>query len=126
MPEKIRLVTAGLILNAELNDTPSARKLLAKLPLEIPMTRWGEEYYGNAGLVVEAEPGARTEMEIGELAVWPDGSAFCIFFGPTPVSRGTEPRAYSNVNPIGRILRDVEGLADLGGTIRMRLERLEP
>lgn len=126
MPEKIRLVTAGLVLNAELHDTPSARKLLAKLPLEIAMTRWGEEYYGNAGLVVETEPGARTEMEVGELAVWPDGNAFCIFFGPTPVSRGNEPRAYSNVNPIGRILWNASGLAELGGTIRMRLERLEP
>jgi hypothetical protein len=123
MPEKIRLVTAGLALDAELNDTPSARALLEKLPLEITMTRWGEEYYGPAGLDVGEEPGARTEMEVGELAVWPEGSAFCVFFGPTPASRGSEPRAYSNVNPVGRVLWNATGLAALGGTIRMRIAR---
>jgi uncharacterized protein len=123
MPEMIRLSTAGLTLSAELNDTPSARALLAKLPLEIVMTRWGEEYYGDAGLAVAEEPGARTEMQVGELAVWPEGRAFCIFFGPTPVSRADEPRAYANVNPIGRILWNVPALKELGGTIRLRLER---
>jgi len=57
-------------------------------------------------MVVEAEPGARTEMEIGELAVWPDGNAFCIFFGPTPVSRAPNPRLLEG-HPIGRVLQSV-------------------
>jgi uncharacterized protein len=124
MPEKIRLVTAGLTLTAELNETPSARALLERLPLEVTLTRWGEEYYGDAGLEVDEEPGARTEMAVGELAVWPEGHAFCIFFGPTPVSRAGEPRAYANVNPIGRVIWGTPSLTGLGGTIKMRLERL--
>jgi uncharacterized protein len=124
MPEKIHMVTAGLTLTAELNETPSARALLQRLPLEVTLTRWGEEYYGDAGLEVVEEPGARTDMAVGELAVWPDGKAFCIFFGATPASRAGEPRAYANVNPIGRVLWGAPGLAGLGGTIRMRLERL--
>jgi hypothetical protein len=34
------------------------------------------------------------------------GNAFCIFFGPTPVSVDERPRAYSPVNILGRVLGD--------------------
>ena len=57
-------------------------------------------------VAVEAEEDARADVAVGELAYWPMGSAFCIFFGPTPVSTGTEPRAYSPVNVFGRIEGD--------------------
>jgi len=46
------------------------------------------------------------EVEVGDLAYWPPGNAFCIFFGPTPVSRGDRPRAASPVNVFGRLLGD--------------------
>ena len=36
----------------------------------------------------------------------PPGSAFCIFFGPTPASEGAVPRAASDVNPLGRVEGD--------------------
>jgi hypothetical protein len=45
-------------------------------------------------------------MAVGELAYWPVGAALCIFFGPTPASTGSAPRAYSNVNPFGYIDAD--------------------
>ena len=126
MPTRIRIVTGQLSLMAELNDSTSAQRLLQLLPLEIRMSRWGEEYYGNAGLQVAEEAGARAEMAVGELAVWPEGSAVCIFFGPTPASQGDEPRAIAKVNPIGSILDDVAPLRELGSTVRMRLERAAP
>ena len=43
---------------------------------------------------------------MGELGYWPVGAAFCIFFGPTPVSIDERPRAYSPVNVFGRTLGD--------------------
>ena len=46
------------------------------------------------------------DVAVGALAYWPPGSAFCIFYGPTPVSRGDRPRAYSPVNPFGRVRGD--------------------
>jgi hypothetical protein len=55
---------------------------------------------------MEREPDARADVDIGDLAYWPAGAAFCIFFGPTPVSRDAKPRAYSPVNVFGRILGD--------------------
>jgi hypothetical protein len=42
-------------------------------------------------------------VETGELGYWPDGNAFCIFFGKTPASRGDEIRAASPVNVFGRV-----------------------
>lgn len=123
MAQKIQLEIEGATWTVELNDSNSAATLMEKLPLEISMSRWGEEYYGDAGLDVGEEAGARTEMEIGELAVWPDGKAVCIFFGPTPASRGNEPRSISNVNPIGRITGDPSTLKDCGSTIQARFTR---
>jgi hypothetical protein len=123
MSSEILITIGELQLTAELNDSPSAQQLLAKLPLEITMTRWGDEYYGDAGLQVDEEPDARTRMEVGELAVWPSGAAVCIFFGPTPASQADEPRAISNVNPIGRILSDPSGLKELGSSVQVRFER---
>ena len=52
-------------------------------------------------------------MEVGKLAYWPVGRAFCIFFGPTPVSIDYTPRAASGVNPIGHIIRDCSALKQL-------------
>jgi hypothetical protein len=109
-------------LKAELNDSPSSEKLKALLPIEFSMSRWGDEYYGDCGIKAELSEDARDVMEIGELAVWPNGSAFCIFFGPTPASKGGEPRAVSPVNPVGKLTSGTEGLKKLGSTINVRIE----
>jgi hypothetical protein len=44
------------------------------------------------------------------LGYWPIGSAFCIFFGVTPASKGNEIRAVSAVNIIGKITDDISAL----------------
>ena len=43
---------------------------------------------------------------MGDLAFWPPGNALCIFYGPTPASRGDEIRAASGVEVVGRITGD--------------------
>ena len=43
---------------------------------------------------------------MGDLAFWPPGSALCLFFGPTPASRGDEIRPSSPVTVVGRIEGD--------------------
>lgn len=121
MPDRIRLLIGPIELSGELNDSPSARVLFSSLPVEIRMSRWGDEYYGNCGISVGLEPDARDEMEVGELAVWPPGKALCVFFGPTPASVGDEPRAASPVNPVGRLLEDPSPLKDLGPMITVQV-----
>jgi len=106
-PTKIITINAGEIeVEAELNDSETADRIYAALPLQGSANLWGDEIYFEIPLEIAAEADAREEMEAGELAYWPEGRAFCIFFGPTPVSTDDRPKAYSPVNVIGRVVGD--------------------
>jgi len=122
MPTPIKIKIETLELSAELNDSVTATRLLSLLPLKFSMSRWGDEYYGDCGIKTALSQDSRDIMEVGELAVWPAGNALCIFFGPTPSSRGNEPRAVSPVNPVGRLLDSPEALKKLGSSIHVRIE----
>jgi hypothetical protein len=106
----------------ELNDSATADAIYLALPIEEYINVWGEEIYFEIPVEMKLENG-RKVMEIGEVAYWPQGKAFCVFFGRTPASKGSKPEAYSLVTPIGRILNDVEALKVLGDRTRVRLER---
>jgi len=45
-------------------------------------------------------------VNLGDLGYWPEGNAFCIFFGPTPISSGSEIKPASAVNIVGRVIGD--------------------
>ena len=87
----------------ELYDTGAARELLACLPQTLSMSRWGDEFYGTLRTKIgHAGDTLRDVFEIGEVAMWPPGGAFCIFFGPTPASaRGRAPRSLA-LRPSGQ------------------------
>lgn len=97
-------------LQARLNDTPTAEELWKQLPLESQVNTWGDEIYFEIPMNMPEEPDSREIVEVGDLGYWPVGKAFCIFFGPTPVSTDQRPRAYSPVNIIGEILGDSQAL----------------
>ncbi len=103
---KIIISVEHLSISAELNNTNTAQRIFEALPLDGVVNTWGDEIYFNISTVIELESDARAEVDIGTLAYWPSGPAFCIFFGPTPVSRDERPRAYSPVNVFGHILDD--------------------
>ncbi len=108
MPARIRITAGKVIAEAELNDSPTAKAILKALPIEAEVNRWGEEIYFEIPVKLAEAPDARQAMAVGELAYWPVGAAFCIFFGRTPASRDEKPRAYSNVNPFGAIDGDAK------------------
>ena len=105
---KINISVGNLSFEAEMFDTPTASKILEILPLESSANVWGDEIYFDIPLNIDLEPEAGADVEVGDLAYWPAGPAVCIFFGPTPVSTGDQPRAYSPVNVFGRILGDAK------------------
>ncbi len=118
---KIIITVGDLTLDAELNDKPTAKKVWGALPIEGRANVWGDEIYFEIPVKAEQEPDAREDVEVGELGYWPVGSAFCIFFGPTPVSVGGKPRAYSPVNILGRVLGDATKLRGVrqGASVRI-------
>ncbi len=103
--EKKRIIIRTEEVRAEaeisLNDTGKA--IYSRLPITGTVNRWGEEIYFSIPVEISGAPDAREVVEVGELGYWPDGSAFCIFFGKTPSSRGDEIRAASPVNIFGKI-----------------------
>jgi hypothetical protein len=123
MPTLIIITVNDTELSAELNDSSTAQQIIEQLPIEAFANRWGDEFYFTIPVDHAEEADARDEMAVGELAYWPPGNAFCIFFGPTPVSTGSEPRAANPCNPLGHILDDIEPLfdADSGVPVAIRL-----
>ncbi len=121
MSTKIRITAGPVVVEAELNDSPSAQAIAQALPFESRVNTWGEEIYFSIPVECELQEDARTEMAIGEMGYWPPGHALCLFFGRTPASTGDEPRAASPVNPVGRLLSDPGVLKDVepGTTIRV-------
>ncbi len=89
--EKINISVENLSIEAEMFETPTAQKMIEALPLEGSVSVWGEEIYFNIKLHLELEPDSGEDVAVGALAYWPAGPAFCIFFGPTPVSVGDQP-----------------------------------
>ncbi len=106
MSEREINITAGQVtVSASLNDTDTAALIWDALPIEASASTWGDEIY--FGIPVSAgDEMAQEVVELGDLGYWPPGSAFCMFFGPTPMSRGDEIRPASPVTVIGRMHGD--------------------
>ena len=117
----IRIEVEGITLEAELNQSATAKKISESLPLEGRANVWGDEIYFDIPLQLESESDARAEVEIGDLGYWPVGAAFCIFFGPTPVSTDERPKAYSPVNVFGRITGDATILKSVQDGVLIRV-----
>jgi uncharacterized protein len=122
---EIRIATKKVEMLATLNDSVTAERIWDALPIESTVNTWGQEIYFSIPIQCDLALDARDRMEIGELGYWPTGSAFCIFFGKTPASKGDEPRAASPVNPIGRCEGDVKVFRQVIATETVRIERVE-
>lgn len=119
----VTVTIAGHAFPAELNESETSAQILAALPLAASATKWGDEFYFSIPVNLAEAEDARDEVAVGTLAYWPPGNAFCIFFGPTPVSRGAEPRAYSPVNIFGRLIGDLTPLQGIGSGAAIRVSK---
>ena len=84
--DKIRIETGNISIVAELNDSDTAVSIYNMLPLSGMANTWGDEIYFTIPVHIDQVSDAQQEVGIGDLGFWPVGDAFCIFFGPTPVS----------------------------------------
>ncbi len=90
---------------ARLRDSRLAREIAAALPLEATAHRWGREIYAEIPVHSPIDTPVR-EVAAGDLAYWPDGACFCIFFGPTPISSGGRIIPAGPVEIVGRLLEE--------------------
>jgi len=121
--EEITITAGDITVQAQLNESETARRILDILPVEGKANVWGDEIYFGIPLELPQAPDAREEMAIGELGYWPQGNAFCIFFGPTPVSTGDAPKAYSPVNVFGSIIGDATAFKAVADGSIVRVSR---
>ncbi len=124
MERKIRIITGEVKAEAELNDSKTAQMIWEALPIESNTNLWGDEIYFSLPVKAGQEKGAREVVSAGELGYWSVGHAFCIFFGPTPASRGDEIRAASAVNIIGKVLSDPKIFRKVKDGAKIILERI--
>ncbi len=105
MAKKIMIKTGQIQIEAEFNNTKTAEAIWEALPIERQANLWGDEIYFAIPVKMELEKGQEV-VQIGDLGYWPPGTAFCIFFGETPVSRKGEIRPASAVTVFGKVSSD--------------------
>ncbi len=105
MSKKITIKAGQIEAKAELNETKTAEAIWKALPIKGCADLWGDEIYFAIPVKMGLEKGQEV-VQIGDLGYWPTGTAFCIFFGETPVSRKGEIRPASAVTVFGKITGD--------------------
>ena len=124
MERKIKITAGTVEAEAELLTTSTADAIWESLPLESTCNLWGDEIYFTISLSHDLEPDARETVDKGDLGFWPQGPAFCIFFGPTPISSGSEIKPASAVNVFGRVVGDSTVFKQVASGSPVRVEKV--
>lgn len=124
MVRKIKIKAGQIEAVAELNETKTAQAIWNALPIKARASLWGDEIYFSIPVKFELEAGQET-VNMGDLGYWPTGTAFCIFFGPTPVSKGNEIRPASAVTVFGRISGDATVFKQVASGSAITIERID-
>ena len=124
MPIKINIIIKDITLEAELFDTPCARAIAGALPIIAVPNEWGDEFYFEIPVAEPLDNTATDVIKVGDIGYWPPGNALAIFFGPTPMSKGSDPVPASAVNLVGAISGDASILKRAEGATEIRIARI--
>src|SRR5258706_16022172 len=110
--------------SAILQDTPTARALVAALPVNAKAQTWGEEVYFELPVKATLEGGAKEVVPPGTVCFWTEGSSLALPWGRTPVSEGDESRLVTRCNVLGKIDGNPRELASVrsGDAITLTIE----
>ena len=122
MERKMRIKVGAIEAAADLNDTRTAQAIWETLPIKGRVNLWGDEIYFSIPLNLELELGQEL-VSIGDLGYWPQGNAFCIFFGLTPISQGDEIRPASPVTVFGKVIGDANVFKKVAAGIEITVRR---
>jgi hypothetical protein len=122
MNKAIKIIVGQTTLRGELFDSPCAQAVFSCLPIETRPDTWGDEFYFEIPVKIPLDQSATKKVKAGDIGYWPPGQALAIFFGPTPMSTGSDPVPASEVNLVGRILDDPVLLRKEKGTRKITIE----
>jgi hypothetical protein len=121
--KRIKIKAGEVEAIAELNDTKTAQAIWEALPIKAQANLWGDEIYFTIPLNLRLENGQES-VNLGDLGYWPQGPAFCIFFGPTPISKGTKIRPASAVTIFGKVIGDATAFKPVESGAEITIEKL--
>jgi hypothetical protein len=120
---KVKITAGDVTAIGVMNNNATADAIWEALPISARGNTWGDEIYFGIPVHVDEAEDANDVVEMGALAYWPPGNAFCIFFGKTPASKEDECRAASAVNAVGKIEGDPEVFKEVPGGSTVTLEK---
>jgi uncharacterized protein len=123
---QLQITLGRVALTLNLKNTPTADAIWQAAPFQALVNTWGDEVYFCCPVSVEAEPGAREVMQLGEVSFWPPGNAIAIGFGPTPVSQGKEIRLAGVANVFATCTDDLRALKTITDGMLVKVERRRP
>ena len=117
--DKVGVVEAELL---EEKNPETVQAIWESLPIQTRANTWGDEIYFSIPVRL-GEENAQPTVSMGDLGYWPPGQGFCIFFGPTPVSRTGEIRPANPINVFGKVKGDPKVFKKVRSGDTIRIER---
>ncbi len=94
--KKIIINQADVDLDVQAIDCPTLRAIDKVLPITSTVKVWGDEIYCDTDIDAPAHP-LTADLNVGDVAYWPEGRCICLFFGRTPLSVTEQPVPASEV-----------------------------
>ena len=110
---------------AQLDDSDISNTIWLSCPYKLDINMLGSMIYCELPLNSVMPKENRTQnFEVGDIAYWPGPDAFCIFFGPTPLSgEDRKPVAPFPMIKIGKVIGDCSELENAGDRQRLIIEQ---
>ncbi len=125
MDRRILIEAGDIKSEAVLGDSETANAIWDSLPIESTCNTWGDEVYFDISTSLALDETAREVVDMGDVGYWPPGTALCIFFGPTPASRGDDIRPASAVNIVGKVVGDPDIFKKVSPGAKVEVKRAE-
>ncbi len=94
------------------NENPTAQDIAKNLPIQGTVKKWGDEIYFDTGIKA-ASNDETLDVNVGDVAYWPEGKSICVFYGPTQASVGDKPVPASPVVIIGKTFASSDELREI-------------